>query len=54
MQWVVTLALLLIAGYLIYSGSKMSAKEERENDKKIKKKWEEIKKIQDKENKENK
>jgi len=52
-QLLVTSALFLIAGYLIYSGSKMSVKKEREDDEKIKKKWKEIKKIEDKERKVN-
>ena len=44
MEWIVTLILVSIAGLLFFSGSKMSATQDKKNSEAVKDKWDEIKK----------
>lgn len=44
MEWIVTLILVSIAGLLFFSGSKMSATQDKKNSEDVKNKWDEIKK----------
>lgn len=44
MEWIVTIIFFSLAAYMMFSGSKMSSKDEQKDTEEMNKRWDEIKK----------